>query len=137
VIADMALCDACRTETRSVMEAIEALGGIADRASPHTPIRELLSSKLSDLRLSGAVADGDSLDQVEQLMALELEYGAESPEFTAALENATSGHAFKALLGPASGLSQWDPQTIWARSVRGIVNERIKHRGGCSCGESE
>jgi hypothetical protein len=137
VITDTSLCDVCRTETRLVVEAFEALGGIAVPASPHTPVRELLSVRLSDPRLSRSVPDEDSLDQVERLMALELEYGPKSAEFTTALEEATTYHIFRGLLGPASRLSRWDPHTIWTRSLRGIVNERVKHRGGCSCGESE
>jgi len=40
-----------------------------------------------------------------------------------------------ALLGSTARHSGWDPRTMGARSVRGVVNERVKHTGDCSCVE--
>ncbi len=40
----------------------------------------------------------------------------------------------KPLLGPAHSATRWDPSTIWARSVRGVINERVRHQQGCTCG---
>jgi hypothetical protein len=40
----------------------------------------------------------------------------------------------KALLGHGADESSWDPSTIWVRSVRGVINERVKlHKRGCRC----
>ena len=37
-----------------------------------------------------------------------------------------SGDLFQDLLGSASRQSPWEPTTVWLRSIRGIVNERIR-----------
>jgi len=129
-------CPVCQAETARVSEALELLGAKAPGPQQsNLTIRELLSSRLQDLPLSKANADFDSLDQVELLMALEEEHGA--PATVPLLEEWTSEHVFKTLLGPASSATSWAPVTIWARSVRGIVNERVRCMGGCSCGARE
>lgn len=40
----------------------------------------------------------------------------------------------KTLLGPAAKRCTWDADTIAARSVRGLVTERVRCLGGCDCG---
>lgn len=42
-------------------------------------------------------------------------------------------YVFNTLLGSVASASTWDPVTIWVRSIRSIVNERARHRGGCTC----
>jgi hypothetical protein len=39
------------------------------------------------------------------------------------------------LLGDAAKLSTWGADTIWHRSVRGVVNERVRHLDpeNCTC----
>ena len=130
------LCPVCRVEAALVRQAVVSLGGPA-LVELDVTVRELLASKVKDLPLSPSGAEPDSLDQVERLMALEEEYGSGSAQLNAALEEATSHHVFTTLLGSASVLSTWDPLTIWMRSLRGIVVERAKRRGDCTCGEPE
>jgi hypothetical protein len=38
------------------------------------------------------------------------------------------------LLGPASEACTWDTDTLAARGIRAIINERVRQRGGCACG---
>jgi hypothetical protein len=40
----------------------------------------------------------------------------------------------KALLGPASDGCTWDVKTLGVRFVRAIIDQRVRHRGGCTCG---
>lgn len=37
------------------------------------------------------------------------------------------------LLGPAAEACTWETDTLSARAIRAIINERVRHRGGCSC----
>jgi hypothetical protein len=39
----------------------------------------------------------------------------------------------RALLGPAAESCTWTGDTIWARSVRSVVNERARRQTGCVC----
>jgi hypothetical protein len=48
----------------------------------------------------------------------------------ALLEYVTRGR----LLGPAAKACTWETDTLPARAIRAIINERVRHRGGCSCG---
>jgi hypothetical protein len=83
---------------------------------------------LSDPR-SGA----DPLDRIEFAMAVEEEQGSMSDqEMDAVIKDfSRTEHVFNTLLGFVA--STWDPATIWVRSIRTIVNERVRHRGGCTC----
>jgi hypothetical protein len=77
---------------------------------------------------------GDSLDTLERALALEAELGPSQLTAVAIAELAAESVA-KPLLGSAWGRSHWDPGTIWSRSLRGVINERVRYRDGCSCGE--
>jgi hypothetical protein len=76
----------------------------------------------------------DSLEAVELELAFEEELG-QNARANVALRRLADETVFKALLGPAARICSWDPATIWARSVRGVINERVRLRGEpCSCG---
>jgi hypothetical protein len=115
-------------EAEAVYATIEALNhrpvGSAD---PDITLAELVP------QLARTAASQDSLDAVEQQMAIEAELGSGDIASGAVSELAHESVA-KPLLGPAWGRSRWDPATIWSRSFRGVVNERVRYRGGCSCG---
>jgi hypothetical protein len=66
-------------------------------------------------------------------MAVEEEQGSMSDqEMDAVIKDfSRTEHVFNTLLGFVA--STWDPATIWVRSIRTIVNERVRHRGGCTC----
>jgi hypothetical protein len=55
---------------------------------------------------------------------------------TLALGQLAAEKLVDALLGSTARQSSWDPHTIWTRSVRGVVNERVKNAGHCSCVEA-
>jgi hypothetical protein len=74
----------------------------------------------------------------ELLAAIEKKLAAEEEmiEMTAAEEPpepSVERVVGRALLGRAGNRSTWDPLTVWSRSVRAVVNERVKWRGDCSC----
>src|SRR5262245_21691315 len=77
----------------------------------------------------------DSLDLVELLMALEEEFGTDLVPGESELSMATWRLAVRnALLGVAAASSSWGADHIWARSVRGIVNERVRWaQAECTC----
>ena len=77
----------------------------------------------------------DSLDVVELVMAIEEEY-RHSPDLAkSALDEVTAAAILGALLGETAALRcRWSAQTVWQRSVRGIVNERARWgQAECSC----
>jgi hypothetical protein len=40
---------------------------------------------------------------------------------------------FHRLLGPFAKRSTWTPETIWTRSIGGIINERVRRSEQCTC----
>jgi hypothetical protein len=76
----------------------------------------------------------DSLGVVEFLMAVEAEYEQGQPPISYPTRDEALGVAvLRALLGPASHATAWTGDTIWMRSIRGVINERARLRSGCSC----
>jgi hypothetical protein len=124
-------CFAHRREAHDTFEALEQIA------------RRVLLAVTPDIQL-GAMLDRsgpgpdleDSLDSVEHALALEEELRdpALLPE---ALDVARAAEVLRILLGPVAAHTTWDPETVWLRSLRGIVNERVRHRGGCTCAEAE
>lgn len=130
-----AACSVHRAEAISVHEALQRLcKRELPSIEPDTPVGEIvpaptrLPPSLSDPR-SGA----DPLDRIEFAMAVEEEQGSMSDqEMDAVIKDfSRTEHVFNTLLGFVA--STWDPATIWVRSIRTIVNERVRHRGGCTC----
>jgi hypothetical protein len=122
-------CTVHAEEATAVFTTFEALNRRpVHSADPDIPLAQLVP----DLARN-APSQGDSLEALERTMAIEAELGAADSTAVAIAELADESVA-KPLLGPAWGRSRWDPGTIWSRSLRGIVNERVRHRGGCSCG---
>ncbi len=110
-------CKIHRREARAVFMSLEELLKRPLRAlSPETSIVELLpwvQGGERDILVLGAARRSD-------LVAYALrEYLREK--------------ARASLLGPFVQKCTWTPDTIGARSVRGIVNERVRLRGGCTC----
>jgi hypothetical protein len=68
-------------------------------------------------------------------VALEEELG-DPDVVNLALRQVADESVMKRLLGAAVQTSHWDAATIWVRSIRGVINERVRHRGGCTCGET-
>ena len=82
----------------------------------------------------GLTGDRDSLDLVEQLMAVEEEFGPGIIDAETEVTRSMLGDAvFRVLLSDLAQRSRWSSETIWVRSFRGIINERVRWRGGCAC----
>ena len=116
-----AIVDGCkvhRREARAVFSSLEALlNRPLHSLSPETSIAELLPLVSEDeppnlvpgaARVSDLVAQG--------------------------LRDYLREKARESLLGPVARECRWTPDTIGARSIRGIVNERVRLSGGCTCG---
>jgi hypothetical protein len=118
-------CAVHREEAAAVFAILEVLNrGPLHAQDPDVPLAELLPSVTRGV---------DSLDAIERKMAIEAELGSSELASLALAELADESVA-KPLLGPAWSQSSWDPATIWSRSLRGVVNERVRYRGGCTCG---
>jgi len=123
-------CSAHRGQARAVYEALERLARrILQCVTPDQTIAEVLGQPETI-----SPAGGDSLSYVELELALEEELS--SPELVwRALASCTAEVALTTLLGRWRRYSRWDAETVWLRSLRGVINERVRHSGGCSCAQ--
>ena len=126
------LCPVHRHEAQAAFEALEQLARRALlKVGADMPVGAVLASSSS----SGETLSPDSLDLIELELAAEAEL--EDPHIhSQAAAFTRAEHVLRTLLGAAAKRSTWDPETIWMRSIRGIVNERVRHRGGCVCAEA-
>ena len=130
-----AACSIHRAEAISVYEALQRLcRRELPTIEPDTPIGEILPAPARlppSLSASGSITD--PLDRIEFAMAAEEEQGSMSDEEMDDIikDFSRTEQVFNTLLGSVA--STWDPATIWVRSIRAIVNERVCHRGGCAC----
>lgn len=121
-------CQPHRAHARAVHDELEAL---ARRELPSVDPNDTIAELLSHLR-DAQPAAGDSLDRVELQMALEEDlYNTELAD--RALHTWDAEQVLARLLDKQHPFSQWDAETVWSRSVRGIVNERVRCSGGCTC----
>src|SRR6266542_5966176 len=130
-------CDVHQTESVAVHQALQRLceKELPD-LEPATLVREIL---LAPTRLPTPPlhihSQMDSLDRIELAIAIEEEQGSiNDSDVDSFLNDLTrTQQVFETLLGSFARASTWDPATIWFRSIGSIVNERVHHRGGCTC----
>jgi hypothetical protein len=127
-VTHFATCEAHRAHARAVHDQLEALAK-HDLLSlaPDDTIADVLGHSHG-----GDPEAGDSLDRVELQMALEEEL-SNRELVSRALHTWNAEQVLARLLDKQRPFSQWDPRTVWSRSVRGIVNERVRYSGGCTC----
>jgi len=120
-------CEKHAEEAAAVFLAVEKVcGSRLAGLDPDAALRDVLPKQKSAT---------DSLEAVELELALEEEL-SKRDLVKLAIRRLANETLMKALLGPAAAGSSWDPATILARSARGVINERVRLRGGeCSCGE--
>jgi hypothetical protein len=135
---NFASCDVHQTEAIAVHQALQYLcENELPQLKRETLVREIL---LPPMRLANCSLHThfqmDSLDRVELATAIEGERGSISDfEVDNFVDDLKRTHQiFDTLLGSVSRASRWDPVTIWSRSIYSIINERVRHREGCSCG---
>ena len=123
----------CR-EAVAVHRALESLcDGALDNLDPEVRIGELLpDSQAAGPHRIEAQALGQTLRSREVVPRAIERFAA---NLAIAVEQLPAQRLMRALLGSTARHSTWEPQTIWSRSVRGLVNERVKHTGDCSCVE--
>lgn len=122
-------CASHSQEASAVFLAVERMCGSELQAlDPDAALRDVLPPRLSAR---------DSLDELEHELALEEELTSRRLVRLALRRHADEA-VLKALLGPLADGSSWDPMTIWTRSARGVINERVRlHGGECSCAEAK
>ena len=127
----------CETHAREAA----AVHRVVERLSPK-PRREIsLDATIADIlgtpdspHLKGL----DPLDVAELVIALEAEWGISSSAARRTVsDEAWSVVLARLLLGRAVERTTWEPKNIWARSVRGVINERARWAGGCTCSEEK
>ena len=112
-------CRAHREEAAAVYEALEELALAPLRAlDVDTPLVDVLPG-VRLKRLMEAVATMASVQHVTEEEVNPLD--------------AWSAFVAQRLLGSAANSTTWDATTVWVRSVRGIVNERVRWRDPCDC----
>jgi hypothetical protein len=117
-------CPQHMREAVAVHRGLERLcGKPLDNLDPEVTIGDLLPG--SQVKVASRIEEHQTLGQV--LRSREL--------VTLALGQLAGQKILDALLGSTAKRSSWDPHTVWSRSVRGVVNERVKHGGRCSCVE--
>ena len=113
---------------------------IDEAAGAHRALELLSREQLSDLDPDSSIREvlergtppADSLDTVEFGMKLEEEIGASIPSSDDAIWESL---LLRVLLGPSAMRTTWDSATLPARSVRGVIDERVRLRSGCACGQ--
>jgi hypothetical protein len=119
---------------------------IEHAAAVHRALEDLLQGTLSSLDPDRTVGDtlpsgAASAPSVDSLDAIEVELAHEEELSRPALvKKAVRLHldtlVLNRLLGPAATSSTWDSRTIRLRSIRGVINERVRHDSrGCTCAE--
>ena len=127
----------CRAHAREAA----ALHRVLERLSPKP--RPVITADLAIADVVGThesphFRNLDFLEVVELVEALEAEWGvSRSRERTAATDAAWGALLSRWLLGSSPGTTTWDAETILARSVRGIIDERVRRAGGCACAVPE
>ena len=124
-------CAAHRREAEGTFEALEEVSGrVLLAVTADIPVGAVLAPSVP------AAHAVETADDVDLHLALEEELG-DATLVQEALDVARADRVLRTLLGPAMEHSTWDPETVWLRSLRGIVNERVRHRGGCTCADAE
>ena len=123
----------CQTHAREAAFVHRALERLSQKPTreirPDTPIADVVTTSESST-LRGL----DLLEVTELVMAMEAELGVSSSAATRTLSHETWRVVMaRLLLGPAFERTAWEPETIWARSVREVIDERVRWAGGCTC----
>jgi hypothetical protein len=122
-------CATHRREARSVHRALEQL---AKRTLPDLDPEVTLADVLPAARgvLSAiphhAFASHDNYVTLAQVVS-------KGGIVAEALQRHLADRIRTILLGRAAAKSTWQAHTLGARSVRGVVNERVRWLGGCQC----
>lgn len=112
---------------------------VEEAAAVHRAVEMLIRPEPLSLAPDSSIADVfartssiehvDSLETVELVMQLEEEIGA-------GIDDTSHEEVMlRVLLGRGASRSTWGAETISSRSIRGIVEERVRLRGDCSCYE--
>jgi hypothetical protein len=123
-------CATHRREAAELHRAVEDFCAVPlDEFDPEVSIGELLASNLHPLLLRFRARHPVRARQGIRRARLSSEF------VMSAMQRWGAESIKKALLGSKAPRSTWDARTVLVRSVRGVVNERVRHAGDCSCVE--
>jgi hypothetical protein len=127
-------CEVHRREARAFHRALEQLAKrpILD-VSPEDTLADLLPPAVLQARVSPGVKGPRELATLAHVLSTREIITQALDDFALALELPLADRIRTSLLGPAASSSTWQTHTLGARSVRGLVNERVRWRGGCQC----
>jgi hypothetical protein len=124
----------CPAHRREALETFDALEDVAGRpllaVTADVTVEAVLGPDVTAPHAEHSPAD------IDQPLALQEEELGDPTLLPDALEVARADRVLRALLGPVAPLNTWDPETVWLRSLRGVINERVRHRGGCTCADT-
>ena len=121
-------CAVHRREARSVHRALEELAkGPLPDLDPEATLADLLPAARGVLSASphDAIAGHEYATLAQVVSTSEL--------VRIAVQRHVAERIRSSLLGSAAASSTWQPHTLGARSVRGLINERVRWLGGCQC----
>ena len=126
-------CRVHRREARAVHAALEQLSRTRlVRVRPDLSLEELVPRLAATLRAGTHTRYSGVLHSHQGLEALHPSPAVQEL-VTDALRERVAERVRRHLLGTAADRCTWDNQTLSVRSVRGIVNERVRWCGGCTC----
>jgi hypothetical protein len=123
----------CR-EAEAVHSAVEMLSQKEQAdLDPALTVAEVLcydrSNSYPPALVAGIQKDKDFLAEMDRTAAAEWPYRSGED----ALDDVMAYRVLSLMLGSTVSRSTWSPLTVWARSVRAMVDERVRRSGGCSC----
>ena len=128
------LYPACRVhaqEAAAVYEVLERLAGCQlPELDPKATIGDFVTPPSQRRSLEGL-----TLREVAALVIeLEAKWGITTlPRADDFAGDAYGAAVLRALLGPAAQGCTWTGESIWPRSVRSVINERVRGQAGCVC----
>lgn len=127
-------CTAHRVEAIAVHRTLEFLcRRNLDDVNGDSSVLEILGEPVDSLS-RWFTTDREPADDSQGVISLHL--AQQTPE-KAVPGPGLVGHwtqfVFRSLLGPVAKRSTWEMDTIWTRSIIGVINERVRWDGPCTC----
>jgi hypothetical protein len=127
-----AKCGTCAVHQREARSLHRTLEELARRDLPDVDPENTIVELLRGASRTLSAFPDDPITSQERF-ALRRQMMINSEMMAIALKRSVMDHLRQRLLGRAAAKSTWQAQTLPVRSLRGVVAERVRWRGGCSC----
>jgi len=128
-------CEAHSVQAAAVHGSLEFLCRTRlGEVSPDTTVSEVLGDRAESMRRWFESGRKPS-DAASLLITLQLTPAPREASSIPINADTWTGIIFRQLMGPFAKRTTWTADTIWTRSVRGVINERVRWSGHCTCGE--